>query len=175
MMMLAVRDRQWSCATATRDIRDFSVINVRQDISEIQWSPLAAAILASATETLILPIQMRATREQDNASNVCTTEAETTAVNVLMDTMSNQTLMALTLPVFLADATNAEEILSSETRVTKRLASAHVLKRLKAELAVPVETTSSILPMLLTMEAAKRVDAIRKTQKTFQANNLAIW
>lgn len=97
------------------------------------------------------------------------------AVNVLMDIMSNQTQMVLTLPAFLADATSVEEILSSETRATKRLASAHVLIRLKVELAVPAETISSILPMLSKMEAAKRADAIPKTQKTFLANNRATW
>ena len=41
------------------------------------------------------------------------------AVNVLMDIMSNQTQMVLTLPAFLADATSVEEILSSETRLDR--------------------------------------------------------
>lgn len=41
------------------------------------------------------------------------------AVNVLMDIMSNQTQMVLTLPAFLADATSVEEILLSETRLDR--------------------------------------------------------
>jgi len=174
-MMPVVPGHQWSCVTVTRDIRDFSAINVHQDILEIQWSPSAAAILASAMETSTLLIQMRATRGQDNASNVCTIEEEMTVANALMDIMNNQTLMVQTLLAFLADATSVEEILLSETRATKRPASALASRRLKVELAVLAETISSTLPMLSTMEAAKRVAAIPRIQKTFPANNLAIW
>ena len=115
-MMPVVPGRQWSCVTVTRVIRDFSAINVHLDILEIQWSHSAAAILASAMETSTLLIQMRATRGQDNASNVCTTEEEMTVANALMDIMNNQTLMVQTLLAFLADATSVEEILLSETR-----------------------------------------------------------
>jgi hypothetical protein len=67
-------------------------------------------------ETSTLLIQMRATRGQDNASNVCTIEEEMTVANALMDIMNNQTLMVQTLLAFLADATSVEEILLSETR-----------------------------------------------------------
>ena len=115
-MMLAVLVRQWSCATVTRVIRDCSAISVRQDILETQWSRLAAVILASATETSILLIRMHAMPGLENASNVCTTEEELTAVNALMDIMSSQMQMARTLHAFLADATSVDEILLSETR-----------------------------------------------------------
>ena len=109
------RDLPSSCATVIQATRVFSASSVRLAILETQWSHLEAAILASATETSILRIQMPATLELENVSSACTTEAALTVASVPMDIMSSRMPMELTLLVFHADATSGEEILLLET------------------------------------------------------------